>query len=241
MTTSASGTIYPMPFVRVEVAVLAVSEGALQVLLGMRQEAPYAGRWALPGGAVRIDLDADLAASCRRVAQERLGLDLPDATQFLTTGGRQRDPRSPWAMAVVYRAVTTPARLAAAPGKRLSALKWVDALSAAADPRLAFDHPTVIAHAIDSLRESVSALRFPPGLIEPPFTLADLQTVAAAVLGHRVDKASFRRRVEACGCVQPVPGALRTGPNRPAQLYALKPMPDVMQQGKASRRGLTQK
>lgn len=222
MSPPSPATIHPMPFVRIELALLAVDGGGLQVLLGKRKEAPFAGRWALPGGALRIEFDADLGAACRRVARERLGLDLPAASQLCTTGGRARDPRAPWALAVVYRSTTTPGRFAVEPGKRLTDLRWADAVAAAQDPGLAFDHAAVIGQAIDRLREDVAALRFPIGLIEEPFTLTDLQSVSAAVLGRPVDKASFRRRVEAAGCVAPVDGELRTGPFRPAQLYTLR-------------------
>jgi 8-oxo-dGTP diphosphatase len=123
---------------------------------------------------------------------------------------------------VVYRSVTTPGRLALVPGKRLTDLRWADAVEASQDARLAFDHAALIGRAVSELRDDVAALRFPPGLIEESFTLTDLQSVAAAVLGRPVDKASFRRRLEAAGCVEAVDGELRTGPFRPAQLYTLK-------------------
>ena len=45
--------VHEMPFVRIELAVFAVADGRLQVLLGRRAEAPHAGRWALPGGVLR--------------------------------------------------------------------------------------------------------------------------------------------------------------------------------------------
>ena len=92
-----------MPFVRIELAVLSVMDGTLQVLLGRRAEAPLAGRWALPGGVLRIDRDADLDAACQRTARERLGIELPGAMQLAAVGGRSRDPRAPWTLSVIYR------------------------------------------------------------------------------------------------------------------------------------------
>ena len=73
---------YPMPFVRVELAVLSIVEGSLAVLLGQRAQAPHAGQWALPGGVLRIDLDEDLEAAAQRVANERLGAPLPFIRQL---------------------------------------------------------------------------------------------------------------------------------------------------------------
>lgn len=212
--------IHPMPFTRVELAAFAVEDGRLQVLLGRRAQAPHAGRWALPGGAIRIDLDADLDAACQRVAQERLRVALPGPRQVLAVGGRRRDPRAPWALSVVYRAMVRPQALQAVAGKRLTGLQWRDVASLA-DVGLAFDHTELVELAVRQLREQVAALRFPAGLLEETFTLAELQSASESVLGQRLDKSSFRRRLDAAGAVRAIPDAMRTGPNRPAQLYRL--------------------
>jgi len=224
VTDAKAKPLHAMPFVRIELAVLAVQADSLQVLLGRRAEAPYAGRWALPGGVLRIDLDDSLDAACQRTALERLGASLPGAKQLEAVGGRSRDPRAPWALSVVYRCTTLPSGLTTSPGKRMDELKWVAALAAAADPRLAFDHAQLIGRAVASLQEEIDALRFPKGLIAEPFTLADLQATSQAVLGGRrkLDKSSFRRRIDAAGCVEAVDGEVRTGAFRPAQLFRLR-------------------
>ena len=97
---------HAMPFTRVEVAVMALVDGGLQVLLARRAEAPHAGAWALPGGVLRIDLDGNLDDAARRVMRERLGVDLPFLRQIQAVGGPTRDPRAPWALSLVYRALT---------------------------------------------------------------------------------------------------------------------------------------
>ena len=67
---------HPMPFTRLEIAVMSIVDGRLQVLLARRAEAPHAGKWALPGGVLRVDLDRSLEAAAQRVMNERLGLEL---------------------------------------------------------------------------------------------------------------------------------------------------------------------
>jgi len=220
---SRTAPIRDMPFVRIELAVFAVIDGSLQVLLGRRTNTPYAGRWALPGGVLRIDLDADLDAACQRVARERLGVGLPGAAQLQAVGGKARDPRAPWALSVIYRSATTPECLAAMPGKRMAELKWTDAGAAAADAKLAFDHGQLIGRSIQAFRADVRALRFPAGLIAEPFTLGELQATSEAVLAERLDKSSFRRRLDAAACVEAVAGEMLTGAFRPAQLYRNRP------------------
>jgi len=216
-----TATVHPMPFVRLELAVLTVKDATLQVLLGKRAELPYRGQWALPGGVIRIDLDDDLAAGCQRVAQERLGTRLPNLAQVAAVGGRKRDPRAPWALSIVHRCILALETLEAAPGKRLEKLAWVPADEAAADATLAFDHAKLIEAAAQATRDDFQALRFPGGLLPEWFTLGDLQSISEAVLGHALDKSSFRRRIDDAGCVEAVPGQMRTGAFRPAQLYRL--------------------
>src|SRR3546814_6009719 len=89
---SESGPIgpqHPMPFTRIELAIMSIVDDGLAVLLGHRAQAPHAGRWALPGGIIRIDLDCDLDAAAQRVARERLGVELPYLRQLRAVGGRE--------------------------------------------------------------------------------------------------------------------------------------------------------
>lgn len=213
--------LYPMPFVRVELIVMSVVDGALSVLLAKREQAPYMGRWALPGGVLRIDLDNNLETAAQRVAQERLGVPLPYLRQQCAVGTATRDPRAPWALSVVYRALVPYEALAPEPGKRISALKWAPTDEAISDHSLAFDHGQLIEQAVTSTRTEIQALQLPAGFLPDEFTLGELQSVCESLLGRRLDKSSFRRRLDDAGCVLEVPGAMRTGAFRPAKLYRI--------------------
>ncbi len=210
---------HAMPFVRVELAVLTVTNGHLAVLLGRRAEPPQKGHWALPGGVLRIDLDRDLEAAAQRVAMERLQVPLPFLSQLRATGGPQRDPRAPWALSIAYRALLRFEAFTPSPGKRLEALQWAPADVAATDPALAFDHADLVRIAVDSTRAEIDRLALPDGFLPDSFTLSELQASCEAILGRRLDKSSFRRRLDEHQVVEPIPGAMRTGAFRPAQLY----------------------
>jgi len=225
MTTASpqmSVPLHEMPFVRLELAVMTVIDGTLNVLLAKREQAPYAGFWALPGGVLRIDLDANLEAAAQRVATERLGLTLPYLRQQCAVGAASRDPRAPWALSIIYRALVPLDSFAAEPGKRIEALKWVPVGDTVANGTIAFDHGALIAQAVAAARAEVQALVLPGGFLPEQFTLGELQTSCEALLGRRLDKSSFRRRLDDAGCVVELAGAVRTGAFRPAQLYQLK-------------------
>jgi 8-oxo-dGTP diphosphatase len=208
-----------MPFTRVELAVLSIVEGKLAVLVGRRARAPFKGRWALPGGVLRIDLDADLAAAAQRVAQERLDVALPFLRLLAATGGKTRDPRAPWGLAIVFRALVPLAAFAPKAGKHLEALHWRPVDEAADGERLAFDHSDLVVAAAAATRTEIDRLDLPLRFLPEKFTLGELQALCEAMLGHRLDKSSFRRRLDERDVVVPVKGEMRTGAFRPAQLY----------------------
>ena len=214
-----SGTIHPMPFVRIELVVMSIVDGHLAVLLGKRTGAPHEGQWALPGGVLRIDLDEDLEAAAQRVAMERLGVKLPFLRQLVAVGGKARDERAPWALSIAYRALLPLASVNATAGKRLDALRWTPVDTAMNDDTLSFDHPMLIGEATGATRHEIDQLELPFGFLPDKFTLGELQEICEQLLGRRLDKSSFRRRLDDRGIVEAVPGEMRTGAFRPAQLF----------------------
>jgi ADP-ribose pyrophosphatase YjhB (NUDIX family) len=211
-----------MPFVRLELVIMSVQGGALQVLLSQRKEDPQKGKWGLPGGVLRIDTDESLELAAQRVATERLGSTLPNLTQVAAVGGPERyKERAPWGLSVIYRSLVQP-DLQTTPGKRVKALQWRPADDVVNSKDIAFDHAALVAHAMDALRREIRELRFPQGWMPEEFTLSELQALSESVLGERLDKVTFRRRIEAGKIAVSLEGKMRTGGAfRPAQLYSL--------------------
>jgi 8-oxo-dGTP diphosphatase len=214
-----NNTRYPMPFTRLELCIFAFVAEELSVLQVRRESAPAKGKWALPGGVLRIDLDQDLEGAAQRVASERLGTGVPHLQLQTAVGGKARDPRSPWTLSIAYRGTVRVDALAASPGKRVEALRWAAAGAATRERDLAFDHSHIIAAALADLRGEVDNLQLPWGLLPEEFTLAELQRCCEAVLGRPLDKSSFRRRLADRDCVEPVPGRMHGAAHRPAQVY----------------------
>lgn len=210
-----------MPLVRLDLVVLAVHDGELKVLLSHRKEAPHKGKWGLPGGVLRIDLDASLEAGAQRVAVERLGRTLPNLGQVGSVGGANRDPRAPWAMSVVFRSLVQEG-IETTPGKRVQALGWRAIEEVDAANELAFDHTELVAQAVQALRREIRELRFPLGWMPEEFTIPELQAACEAAIGQRLDKVTFRRRLDGAGIIQEIQGQMRgSASHRPAQIYRI--------------------
>src|SRR5260370_39080921 len=82
---------YPRPALTVDCVVFGYDEGELKVLLIERALEPFKGKWALPGGFVRVDETLDEAA--RRELGEEAGLKDVFLEQLYTFGTVDRDPR----------------------------------------------------------------------------------------------------------------------------------------------------
>src|ERR1051325_12106546 len=82
---------YPRPALTVDCVVFGFDDEELKVLLIERGLEPFKGKWALPGGFVRVDESLDDAA--RRELEEEAGLKNVFLEQLYTFGALRRDPR----------------------------------------------------------------------------------------------------------------------------------------------------
>src|SRR6202167_1200446 len=82
---------YPRAALTVDCVVFGFDGGELKVLLIQRGLEPFKGKWALPGGFVKIEETIDEAA--RRELEEETGLKNIFLEQLYTFGAVGRDPR----------------------------------------------------------------------------------------------------------------------------------------------------
>ena len=219
---SVSEATYPRPFTTVDLAIFALSESGLDVLLMRRGSPPFAGSWALPGGWIHVDEDADLEAAARRVLREKTGVETPYLEQLQSFGSATRDPRG-WSASIAYVALIAADRVSLRQGANAADVAWHPIEGEGIAATLAFDHALILQAAIARLRNKVEYTTLPVHLLPSGFTLTELQSVYERILGRRIDKSAFRKRVAEADFVEPVPGEMRRASNRPAQIYRLKP------------------
>jgi 8-oxo-dGTP diphosphatase len=187
---------YPHPAVTVDCAIFGLEEGELKVLLIERDLVPFAGRWALPGGFVKLDEDLDEAA--RRELEEETGVKRVWMEQVGAFGNPGRDPRERvitvafWAIVNLFEhsvKADTDARNAA----------WfaVDEL-----PALAFDHGDILDAALARLRDKLRREPLAFEFLPRKFTLTQLQQFYEAVLGDALDKRNFRKKALSYGLIE---------------------------------------
>ena len=218
---------WPRPSLAVDVAILTVLDDAVHVLLVERTKPPAKGRWALPGGFVRID--ESLAGAVERVLERETGLRDLYTAQLATFGEVGRDPRGR-VVTVAHYALVPAGRIVETVGARagctlarvVPGAAAPDALvvhAATGEAGLAFDHDRIVAAAVERVRGRLWYAPVAFELVPDEFTLLDLQRVYEAILGRPLDKNAFRRRILASGLVAPL-GRRREGLRaRPAELF----------------------
>jgi 8-oxo-dGTP diphosphatase len=204
---------HPPIGVAVDVAVLSIVDGRLSVLLVKMRRPPFEGRWALPGGLIRLDETVETAAL--RELEEKTGLAEVWIEQLYTFSDPRRDPNGR-CVSVGFLALIPSARARLEATTKYAGVGFfpVDEL-----PSLAFDHAAIVAAAVDRLRAKLEYTNAAYSLLPEAFSLSDLQRAYEIVLGTTLDPRNFRKRVLELGLVKQTGGLRRSGAHRPARLY----------------------
>ena len=210
---------FPRPVTTVDLAIFTVKEDDLCVLLVQRPNSPrepWPDIQALPGGIVDINKDDDLIACAKRKLREKTGIDASYLEQVGSWGGKSRDPRG-WTTTHVYFALISYVENAVLE----KGSQWLEVGKITSNYQLAFDHNDLFKAAIERLRSKVEYTSLPAYLLEPPFTMPQLQQVYEVVLGRRLDKSSFRTRTLSMDFLEET-GPIKTTAPRPAMGYRIK-------------------
>lgn len=201
----------------VDVVLLTLKNDILHVMLNKRAYAPFEGEWSLPGGYIHPEEDADTRESALRVLMEKTRTDIPWIEQMGTFSGAARDPRG-WSISVAYYALV-PAQLLEFAEEEDIALFPVSAIKS-----LPFDHQAILNCAVSRVKNKSAYSSLPVYLCGPRFTIPQLQAVYEILLGERLNKVTFRKKLDELDVLEPVEGdrVIVSGANRPAQVYRLK-------------------
>lgn len=190
---------FPRPSVAVDLVILTIVDAQLRVLLVKRREHPFKGRWALPGGFVRvgegpIEQGEDLDEAAARELREETGLD-PERVyleQLYTFGKAGRDPRMR-VITVAYYALVRPdlAPFVKAGGDASDA-QWFE-VAGLKQLELAFDHEAIVEMALARIRGKLEYTNIAFDLVPATFTIPELRHVHGVVLGKPMDPGNFRR------------------------------------------------
>ena len=198
---------YPKPAVTVDCVVFGLDEDEiLKVMLIQRDIPPFEGEWALPGGFVRLDETLEQAAI--RELREETGIDQIFLEQLYTFGEVHRDPRERVITVAYYALINLSEHTIKATTFAVHQI-----------PKLAFDHQTIVEVAYTRLKGKV---RYEPigfELLPKKFTLSQIQRLYEIILGERLDKRNFRRKILKMNLLTELDEKQTGVSHRAAQLY----------------------
>ena len=179
---------YPHPSVTTDCVIFGFDGEKLNVLLVQRGIEPYKGRWAFPGGFLKMDESAE--EGVLRELQEETGLEGAFIRQFHTFTEPQRDPRERVITIAFYALV----RMQDVKGGDDAA----DARWFALDevPHLAFDHDQILRKAERALRHQIHFEPVGFELLPEEFTIKELQNLYEAILDVHFDRRNFYNKMK---------------------------------------------
>jgi 8-oxo-dGTP diphosphatase len=197
---------YPRPSVTVDCAVFGFDpdRNSLDVLLIQRDDEPFAGQWALPGGFVEVaddgDQGEDLEAAALRELSEETGAKVNYLEQLGTFGTPKRDPRGR-VISVAYFALVRSKDHVVKGGSDARDAKWFP-VGEALKLKLAFDHTKILQAAAQRLQNKIRYAPIGFDLLPERFSIGELQRLYEVLLGRDLDRSNFRKKIFSLGILE---------------------------------------
>ena len=203
------------------------------------------GLFALPGGFVRRNENLDDAV--KRGLNERTGLDKIYLEQFHTFGDISRpDPdimrtileangqkveEGNWLLdrfiSVAYYALINYNNVEPKPDELSDSINWyaIDKL-----PPLMMDHGKIVEKALETLRNNLEKKLVGMNLLPSKFTMKELQLVYEAVLGEKLRRTTFQRKILGLDILKRHEKLFTGGAHKAPYLYSFKNKESIEQQ-----------
>ena len=202
---------YPHPSVTTDCVIFGFDGTKLNVLLVERGIEPFKGRWAFPGGFLKMDESAEEGAL--RELQEETGLQGAYIKQFHAFTDPQRDPRER-VLTIAYYALVR--RQEVRGGDDAAKVEWF-ALDKV--PSLAFDHGLILRTALMELRKQIHFEPVGFELLPEKFTIKELQLLYEAILDVKFDRRNFYNKMRHLEILTQLDETVKNSPKKEAFLF----------------------
>jgi 8-oxo-dGTP diphosphatase len=200
--------------VSVDCVIFGFEKKELKVLLIKSDLEEFANKWSLLGDLVKVEEDLDSAPY--RVLKQRTGLADVFLQQVGSFGSINRHPSGRVITTAYYSLINI----------RNHKLKITDnevhwhSLKDLKD--LAFDHQQIIEASLQRLRQQIMDEPVIFNLLPEKFSLRELQDLYQAILGIKLDRRNFRKKIALKNWLEDLDELENDVPHRPGKLYKLK-------------------
>lgn len=197
----------------IDCVIFGFSNGILSVLLVKHGQGVTKGQWALPGGWIKYNESID--DSAYRILTAQTSVTKIYLEQFKTFGNVHRFPDKR-VITVVYYALVNKESFELHAGITVSDVQWFEMNKL---PQMAFDHKIIIDSCFEFVQHKVQHEPIGFNLLPKKFTLLQIQELYEAVLGKKLDKPNFRRKLSKMELLVACNEKQTDVPHRAASLY----------------------
>ena len=208
---------YERPSVTADIVIFTIQNNELKVLLVKRDVEPFRGKWAIPGGFVKMSESLEDAA--KRELEEETGVKDVYLEQLYSFGDPGRDPRGR-VITVAYIALINSENIKLRATTDVSEAKW---FSIKKVPSLAFDHKRIFDYSLKRLKWKFEYTTVAFSLLPKKFAISEIQKIYEIVFDKKFDKRNFNKKIISLGILKEEE-VKRDVSYRPPQLYSLKKM-----------------
>ncbi len=202
--------------VTTDVVIFTIKDNKLMVLLVKRANEPFKGKWALPGGYIRISETLDDAAL--RILKEKTNVQNIYLEQLYTFGDPLRHPNARVITCAYFALIRSDdIELSYEGSTEITDVKWHPVYTL---PAMAFDHKEIIEYSLKRTRERLEFCPIAYQLLPQKFTLTELQKAYELILMKKLDKRNFRKKFLSLAILKELDEYTKSGSKRPARLYS---------------------
>lgn len=213
-TTKKYSYKYPHPAVTADCVIFGFDGSNLNVLLVERGIEPYKGRWAFPGGFIRMDETAEEGA--KRELKEETGVENVFMDQLQAFSGINRDPRER-VITIAFYALIRQSDYHVIGGDDARSAQWFRLHEI---PELAFDHDSILRVAMSRLKQMIHFEPIGFELLNDKFTMTQLQTLYESILEIRFDRRNFYKKMLSMDYMVPLDEKMPNTTHRAARYFS---------------------
>jgi 8-oxo-dGTP diphosphatase len=189
---------YPRPALTADCIIFGFDGLDINILLIQRGIEPFKGKWAFPGGFVRMEESTEECAI--RELHEETGIKNVFIEQLYTFSDIHRDPRER-VVTVAYFALVKTSDYKLIAGDDAKNVKWFKIKDI---PSLAFDHDVIFRIAHNRLKGKIRYQPIGFELLDEKFTMPQLQLLYESILEIKFDRRNFNNKLMKTGLLTPL-------------------------------------
>ena len=197
----------------IDCLIFGFKSGELDILLVQHAQGISKGKWALPGGWIRYNESVNDAAV--RLLHDLTGVSNIYMEQLGVFGDVDRYPQKR-VITIGYFALVKPENYKLHPGFTASDARWFKISEV---PTLPYDHNQILKVAMKHLKHKVRHEPIGFNLLPRKFTLHQLQELYESLLGIKLDKPNFRRKLMKMNLLTPSKEKQKDVSHRAASLF----------------------